>query len=744
MGHFEAYLICLEKISSLFFTFNHCNYARWLTKYLKNVYNLNQTHPGLENSFRNGGFGIKRTKKFFSKLPIDLTLEQTINADAANKYTGISAFTNSITARQRWSKSHYLRTSLCSTFFNSLHLNSNDDVSKDLRPNMIKKNNEDLQKLKIQIINCCNPFKTLETPKLFNISSGKSTSAVTSKFLLNIFDFGDNQKNCFITECLEEPQRFLKPIKKNIISNFSKESISTKRETGSSDKLRSVKLERNLFARIIFIAIEKQINMELVLTYPLTPIPLSLCHPDGTPHKTQKSKLLIHIEGKVNSSQPSSIDTIIFDGMSLLHMLSDVPTTYGGLIKHLLNKMFKSQAKEIRLIYDTYLSPSIKDVERNRRMSNRQDVYNIIGLDQKLPRNLHQALQSESFKTKFVNFFVTTLQNYGSNFYSCFNEKILYCSAENECYKFSAIEGEICCENVADLYCEHEEADVKIVFHLSKINSMSQNVVVRAIDTDIMIIILGNMYNFPNLKIYMEVGRVSNNSLRYIELHKLYEHLGSSLCKSLPAFHAFTGCDFSAAFHGKGKIKPFKLLQQNHEFQEYFSALGLSEEVEEDVSSKLENFVCSMYGNPTVTSVNKLRFILFNKLCKYSDKNPLNKIKGMYAPVLLLIYYTYIIMYCVSEFDASMLPPCFSVLYQKIKRVNFITAIWKSAVHMKPPHFVAQNNGWIEKDNSLDFYWFGGTQTPTDVHQILDENESSDEENDEIGIHSSDEEDNTF
>jgi len=51
-------------------------------------------------------FGKKRTSNSFSRALIDLTLEQTVNADAARKLTGITYFTNSISARQRWARSH--------------------------------------------------------------------------------------------------------------------------------------------------------------------------------------------------------------------------------------------------------------------------------------------------------------------------------------------------------------------------------------------------------------------------------------------------------------------------------------------------------------------------------------------------------------------------------------------------------------------------------------------------------------
>lgn len=100
-SNFEIYKLALFKIVNLFFVFNQQIYARYLVKYLDNLIKVDETHPGLRENFEKGSFGIKRTKKPYSKQPIDLTLEQTINADAANKLTGISHITNSISARQR-------------------------------------------------------------------------------------------------------------------------------------------------------------------------------------------------------------------------------------------------------------------------------------------------------------------------------------------------------------------------------------------------------------------------------------------------------------------------------------------------------------------------------------------------------------------------------------------------------------------------------------------------------------------
>lgn len=88
-GDFDMFLYILPELAKFFFIFNQQNYARYLIKYHDNLLKVNDTHPGLREDFEKGSFGVKRTDKPFSRQPVDLTLEQTINADAANKLTGI-------------------------------------------------------------------------------------------------------------------------------------------------------------------------------------------------------------------------------------------------------------------------------------------------------------------------------------------------------------------------------------------------------------------------------------------------------------------------------------------------------------------------------------------------------------------------------------------------------------------------------------------------------------------------------
>ena len=100
-GDFNTYVSSVPKINNyFFFVLNQPNYAHWFAKYHDNLLVAPDTHPEVYEEFKKRKFGIKRTSKSFSRSPIDLALELTINADAANQRTGISSLTNSISARQ--------------------------------------------------------------------------------------------------------------------------------------------------------------------------------------------------------------------------------------------------------------------------------------------------------------------------------------------------------------------------------------------------------------------------------------------------------------------------------------------------------------------------------------------------------------------------------------------------------------------------------------------------------------------
>lgn len=134
-------------------------------KYLSNLIELTVYDSSLVSEFRRGAFGVKRTSNNLARLPVDLTLEQTINGDAANTLTGVSHFTNSISARQRWALSHSMRIT---------GLSHGDDTVYVLQKNRLERDKKDLHKIIDTLKNTINPFdSTIDHGILFNIYSGK-------------------------------------------------------------------------------------------------------------------------------------------------------------------------------------------------------------------------------------------------------------------------------------------------------------------------------------------------------------------------------------------------------------------------------------------------------------------------------------------------------------------------------------------------------------------------------------------
>ncbi len=108
----------------------------------------------------------------------------------------------------------------------------------------------------------------------------------------------------------------------------------------------------------------------------------------------------------------------------------------------------------------------------------------------------------------------------------------------------------------------------------------------------------------------LDVGKSGNNTRRFIDVSFLVIHLGPELCQALPGFHAFTGCDYTAAFVRKAKIRPLAVMEK-YDFIPTFAQLGESETVSPEIQSKIESFVCSIYGKPKLSSTNEARHAMF-------------------------------------------------------------------------------------------------------------------------------------
>ena len=74
----------------------------------------------------------------------------------------------------------------------------------------------------------------------------------------------------FVQSVISDPTAFEKPIKKQVINNFASIGATTKRIR--NNQVEVLKMERNYLSTLLVTAIEKKIDLEMVLKYPLSPI----------------------------------------------------------------------------------------------------------------------------------------------------------------------------------------------------------------------------------------------------------------------------------------------------------------------------------------------------------------------------------------------------------------------------------------------------------------------------------------
>ena len=93
------------------------------------------------------------------------------------------------------------------------------------------------------------------------------------------------------------------------------------------------------------------------------------------------------------------------------------------------------------------------------------------------------------------------------------------------CYSFISQEDKILKSEEVAYYLKYEETDTRIVHHVGQLPSAT-NIVVRTVDTNVVIITLGCLHQLQdNRRIWVESGIQPKINLRYISINHLFQYL---------------------------------------------------------------------------------------------------------------------------------------------------------------------------------------------------------------------------
>ena len=105
---------------------------------------------------------------------------------------------------------------------------------------------------------------------------------------------------------------------------------------------------------------------------------------------------------------------------------------------------------------------------------------------------------------------------------------------------------------ISELESTQEGADIQALLHsLHAARSSFASVVIVSEDIDVLVLLLAFKCFIPSC-IFMNCG--SRTRVKYIEVSRVVESVGANVCRSLPGFHAFSGCDMVSAFAIRGNV----------------------------------------------------------------------------------------------------------------------------------------------------------------------------------------------
>ena len=102
-------------------------------------------------------------------------------------------------------------------------------------------------------------------------------------------------------------------------------------------------------------------------------------------------------------------------------------------------------------------------------------------------------------------------------------------------------------DTVGVVGCNHAEADTRICLHAK-------------------VAMIHHAWKC-SATLWMDTGTYNGKNRRCVNLSAIAMRIGLKMCQALPAYHAFTGTDYTSAIIRKGRVGPFRQLESSSDAQ---------------------------------------------------------------------------------------------------------------------------------------------------------------------------------
>ena len=609
-GDFKLYISVLTHIIPWFFAMDRINYSRWLPIHLRDMTMLHETHPEIADEFQRGNFVIRKSDRPFSSMPIDQAHEQ--NNALVKGEGGAVGLTENPSALRRWMVAGPEMARMVSEF---------EQLSDNPRKSD-PRHHEDHHSFQVSftqdVANCVvafeerqNPFAD-ETGDLIRLHTKEVLPVSVVKTVKEIEEVGSRSFESYVQNRLaSRNEQILKPIKK-----LKLPLMNTRPPTVSKtkNKLSALRSDCNLFSRLYVGCETRGADLDEFFRHENQTWPPSLSE-CGVIRKGCKSDIVSCFEEPSQSEdEPSSVNVILLDAAVIVNMLrpGEGAKTFGDYAEKTFSPYVKSQltrAPRVDLVWDVYKSNSLKAHTRQTRGSG---TTTRVARNTPLPRQWQKFLRSDENKTQLFSFLADEVLTLNINL----GTVVTTCGSEARSNKVN-----ISLDRVSP--CSHEEADTRLILHVfSAIESGKSRLLVKTVDSDVLVLCIATASKHPSVKLWVEYGTGKN--LRFVSAHGISATLGPEAAAALLGFHSFTGCDTVSAFATRGKKTAWKTWKSYPDITQSFIFLSTPmQELRREDLERLERFVILMYDRTSpLSDVNSTRRQLFTQKGRVLEAMP--------------------------------------------------------------------------------------------------------------------------
>ena len=319
---------------------------------------------------------------------------------------------------------------------------------------------------------------------------------------------------------------------------------SLKRSPSQDKKvIASLKQNCSLFSRLYISCQARDGNLDEFFSHENQPYPPSISK-HGELRSCNKSELLKSLETVHTTplSNTPNVDALLIDGAALINMLkpNGACKTFSDYAEQVYLPYIKEQLRKVQrvdVVWDRYIHNSLKAHMRDKRGTG---VRRKVEPNGRLPGNWAKFLRVAYNKRELFIYLARSTSNIRDD-----NKQVV-----------STVDTTATSSNgtLPDALsrCTHEEADTRLIIHASECGKNGiRKMMIRTVDTDVVVLAIVYFSQMSLNELWIAFG--SGKQFRYIPVHEIVNILGEEKSKVLHIFHAFTGCDQTSAFQGRGK-----------------------------------------------------------------------------------------------------------------------------------------------------------------------------------------------